>query len=198
MKNIYILLTGVLLLTLCAHTVNADSKSKHHRECCKHIDVRRTDAVQRSIELINKSVLAFSAAIRAPQGSPQQIEQVIQLRENFAKTFLLTLNFFGTITEANDFTSLLALIQYINGGITTFATSLVGNFVVEDFKNTCGCRTLQMQSLQYVVRTANGASTLVPESDEFSIIEEKCEEFKIKTWTFTVLSLIPLNQINSL
>jgi uncharacterized protein with HEPN domain len=151
----------------------------------------RTEAIQESINIIGTASLRFSAAVRE-QNPVVQEQLVLQLRETLAEEFFVELNIGMVTLSANDFNSLLAVIQALSAQLS-FESTLVGNFSVVDYKRDCHCRrSVNLQSLEYIIQTqvVGGQSLLMPALDQWEIVETDCNEFKVKKLVATTIGFI--------
>jgi hypothetical protein len=193
-------LYSLSLLTLCCMSVASQaqaaetnledagvrSRSSSHERSCNGF--RRTEAIVESTNIINTFVLRFSAAVRAPTGSQEQIDLVRLLQQTLTRQFSITFVIGGVaLPSATDFNSLLALVQS-QSSTSTFDASLNGNLSLESL--VCNRRrTLQFQGLQYVVQTPlSGPSILLPALDQWTVVETRCRGFRIKALVATAIS----------
>ena len=158
------------------------------------LSLRDTQALVLSNNTINTFVLQFSAAIRAggqPNPDPElQKQLVVQLRKFFTREFSITIfsSQNGEIT-ANEFNSLLALVQQLSSN-RTFDTALLGNLSLDSItRDARERRSLQIQGLKYIVITpVSGPSVLSPALEQYTIVETRPNVFKIKAYISTAIS----------
>ena len=165
---------------------SSSSSSCNTCECkkvvkCKPADaaIAKTIAIQESINIINTMISAFSAAVRA-QDPIEKAALVHKLEKYFTKHFEIIVTFGNVVLTANDFNTLLILIQGLSQNVT-YDASLIGNHSVLKYKQKENCkRIVKMAALEYITQTnTNGISSLLTGLDKFIIVETECDKFKI-------------------
>ena len=139
----------------------------------------RTDAVQEGINVVNTFILRFYAAVRATTGSPEQLALAQEVLQTLTPVFSIVFSDGSSQLVATDFASLLTIIETFSSS-TTFESSLIGNFSVENYcKDRHGNRSVLFEALEYVVEAAiSGPNVLIPALDQISVIETDWRVFQ--------------------
>lgn len=190
---------------------SSSSSSSSDSECtssssssCEHIccapssfELNKLVAVQYATSLVGKFALKFSAAARETD-PVQQALLVRSLQRTLTKHFLIEFVINGNvISTATDYATLMALIQSESAG-SVFDAIMVGNITVRKYTEKKNCRrTISLDALQYDVQTQPiiagvQQSILIPALDQFTIVEPKCNEFRIKKLVVTFITLLPI------
>lgn len=181
--------------------------NKKHDHCTKknnpELDISsivlRTDAIQRSTDLVGELALQFAATVSAPFA--QQPALVSKLVKLFTTRFTFSIIFPNPSENliATDYTSLLAIVRSLSGGgLSPVYTQLVGSLTVKNYDCSNHKRFVDMRGTQSTFETAlinppSPTSAILIYSNDYEIVEKCRGVFKIKTYTSTLQtgSVIP-------